>query len=155
MIHLEALPTPRNPFISIQILQEIPQQILTQDRVCGCQVYSHESLVSLLLKTSGSTLSGRQRVSAFYRAIATCLEYQTGCDAETFVNLNSQGAGWILIFCNRALVFSYFLRDAETFNFESVEQLTQIGREIIEGALTIAQNYFDFSTRFVPWKQAS
>ncbi|MGF1491398.1 MAG: DUF269 domain-containing protein [Microcoleaceae cyanobacterium] len=155
MIHLEVLPTRANPFISTQLIQEIPRQILAQDRVCGCQVYSHESLINLLLNNSGSALSGQQRVNVFYQAVATCLEYKTGRDTETFVNLNSEGVGCVLIFCNRALVFSSFFQGVEKFKFESVEQLIQAGGNIIEQALSVARSYFDFSIRSVPVKQAS
>lgn len=138
-----------------QFLQEIYQQLLHLDSGCDCQVYAHESLINVLLKSSNHPLSGKQRIRVFYQAIATYLEQETGQKVETFINLNTAGLGWILIFCNRALVISQFLPNAERFEFESVEHLVQEGEKVIESALSVARSYFDFPASKVSFKQAS
>ena len=88
-------------------------------------------------------------------AIATYLEQETEQKTEIFINLNTAGLGWILIFCNRALVISQFLPNAERFEFKSVEHLVQEGEKMIESALNVAQSYFDFPSPRVSLKQAS
>lgn len=155
MICIETRSLSKTNLIRSQFLQEIYQQILHLDSGCDCQVYAHESLINVLLKSSNHTLTGKQRVRVFYQAIATYLEQEIGQNVEIFINLNTAGLGWVFIFCNRALVISQFLPNAESFEFESVEHLVQEGEKVIESALGTAQNYFDFPAAKVSFKQAS
>jgi hypothetical protein len=155
MICIETGSLSKINLIRSQLLPALYQQILQLDSGCDCKVYAHESLINVLLKSSSHTLTGKQRVRIFMSAIATCLEQETGQDTEIFVNLNSSGLGWILIFCNRALVVSQFLPNAESFEFKSVEHLVQEGEKVIESALTVAQSYFDFPAHKVSFQQAS
>ena len=155
MICIETRSLSQTNLIRSQFLPAIYQHILHLDSGCDCQVYAHESLVNVLLKSSTHTLSGQQRVRVFYQAIATCLEQETGQNTEVFINLNPSGLGWILIFCNRALVSSQFLQNADRFEFKSVKHLVQEGERVIESALSVAQNYFDFPAPKVSFKQAS
>jgi|GEM_PF-3424560 hypothetical protein len=155
MICIETRSLSKTNLIRSQFLQEIYQHILHLDSGCDSQVYAHESLINVLLKSSNHPLTGKQRVRVFYQAIATYLEQETGQTVETFINLNTAGLGWVLIFCNRALVISQFLQNAEAFEFESVEYLVQEGETVIESALTVARSYFDFPAAKVSLKQAS
>ncbi len=141
--------------IRSQFLQAIYQQVLHLDSGCDCQVFAHESLINVLLKSSSHALTGKQRVRVFYQAIAAYLEQEIDQETEVFINLNSSGLGWILIFCNRALVSSQFLQNAEKFEFKSVEHLVQEGEKVIESAFNVAQSYFDFPAPLVSFKQAS
>ncbi|WP_413167093.1 DUF269 domain-containing protein [Capilliphycus salinus ALCB114379] len=151
-----------NPSLySSYFVREIVAQVRLQDTRIAYQDLSDELLVKSLI--GHSTLGGDndipslQKISAFYRAVASRLEQETGQMAEVFMNLGQDDVGWILVFCGRLLVISEFLRDANRFRFESVEHLGEVGERVIEEALERAREYFDFPILglSVPLKRAS
>ena len=131
-------------------LEDVIQQICLQNPIQGCPIQPQQKL-SLHSKSSG-----REQLSAFYHAIATQLERETGQMTETFINLNPAGLGWVLIFCNRILVISQFIPNAQRFQFKSLDHLVQEGENNVQEALEVAKSYFDFSPQYsVPLQQAS
>ncbi len=161
MIHLEAISISNSSLFSSSFAREIIEQTRVQDGTATYQDCSDEFLLKSLM---GHLTLGRdrdipslQKISAFYRAVASRLEQETGQMAEVFINLGQDDIGWILVFCGRLLVISQFLRNADGFRFESVEHLTDEGERVIQNALERAREYFDFPAPglSVPLKRAS
>ena len=151
MIHQTAISLAKLSPYNSSFVGDILEQVRVQDTTATYQKLSDEFLLRSLI--GYSTLGGDndipnlQKISAFYRAVASRLEQETGKMAEVFINLGQDDVGWILVFCGRVLVISQFLRDADSFSFESVEHLTDFGDEVIQDALERAREYFDFPVR--------
>ncbi|MCG5061635.1 MAG: DUF269 domain-containing protein [Limnoraphis sp. WC205] len=161
MIHLEAISHSNSSLFNPSFVREIVKQVRVQDTTVADQDLSDELLLKSLIGYStlgaDNDIPSLQKISAFYRAVACRLEQETGQRVEIFINLGQDDIGWILVFCGRLLVISQFLRDTDSFRFESVEHLTYEGERVIQNALERAREYFDFPARglSVPLKRAS
>lgn len=65
------------------------------------------------------------RVKAFYNAIATAVELETGLMAVPFVNLTHEGFGRALVIVGKLVVLDKTLRDIHRFGFDSLEKLVE------------------------------
>ena len=138
-------------------LQEFIQQVRQQDT---CGTFSNcddRLLVRSLLFPSKSEKENHEidpltnlRVSAFYRAIATIIERETGYITETFINLTSKKLSSALIFCGGVLVVYQIIRKLELFGFESIDKLAFEGSVLITNALAKASQYLDYSPQIEP-----
>lgn len=161
MIHQIAISHSNPSLYNSSFVREIIKQLRVQDTTATYQDLSDELLLKSLIGDStlerDNDIPSLQKISAFYRAIASRLEQETGQMAEVFLNLGQDDVGWILVFCGRLLVISQFLRDADSFGFESVEHLADFGERMIQNSLERAREYFDFPVRgiSVPLKRAS
>ncbi|MFZ1026014.1 MAG: DUF269 domain-containing protein [Limnoraphis robusta] len=160
MIHQTAIFPSNSSLFNPSFAREIVKQVRVQDTTVGSQDLSDELLLKSLIGSStggDNDIPSLQKISAFYRAVACRLEQETGQRVEIFINLGQDDIGWILVFCGRLLVISQFLRDTDSFRFESVEHLTYEGERVIQNALERAREYFDFPARglSVPLKRAS
>lgn len=63
------------------------------------------------------------RVKAFYNAIATAVESETGLMAVPFINLTHEGFGRALVIVGKLVVLDKTLRDIHRFGFDSLEKL--------------------------------
>ncbi|MGD1898954.1 MAG: NifX-associated nitrogen fixation protein [Phormidesmis sp.] len=81
------------------------------------------------------------RILAFYRAIATCIEQETGQLSQVVVDLSHEGFGWALIFSGRLILVSKTLRAAQRFGFDSFEKLNAEGEKLINKGIDLAQRF--------------
>ncbi|MEB3279799.1 MAG: DUF269 domain-containing protein [Lyngbya sp.] len=151
MIHQTAIFHSNSSLYRSDFVRDIVAQVRVQDTRNAYQDLSDELLLQSLIGYStlgeDNDIPSLQKISAFYRAVASRLEQETGQMAEVFINLGQDDVGWILVFCGRLLVISQFLRDADSFRFESVEDLASVGETVIQNALERAREYFDFPIR--------
>lgn len=83
------------------------------------------------------------RVMAFYRAIASRVEEETGQLCQVVIDLSHEGFGWALVFCGRLLVVSKTLRDAQRFGFDSLEKTSIEGEKIVQSGVNAIQKFPD------------
>jgi len=83
----------------------------------------------------------KSRILAFYRAIAYCIERETGSLAQVVVDLNHEGFGWALVFAGRLILVSKTLRDAQRFGFKSLEKMSEEGDKLVQKGIELAQQY--------------
>ncbi|MFN4877487.1 MAG: NifX-associated nitrogen fixation protein [Aphanizomenon sp.] len=76
------------------------------------------------------------RINAFFRAIASSIEKETGLISNVVVELGHEGFGWALIFSGRLL-----LRDAHRFGFDSFEKLDEEGTKFVEKGIDLAKRF--------------
>jgi probable nitrogen fixation protein len=81
------------------------------------------------------------RIMAFYRAVAACIETETGQLAQVVIDLNHEGFGWALIFSGRLLVVVRTLRDAQRFGFDSLEKVAAEGEKLIQSGVNSIQRF--------------
>jgi probable nitrogen fixation protein len=81
------------------------------------------------------------RIMAFYRAVAYCIEQETGSLSQVVVDLNHEGFGWALVFAGRLLLVSKTLRDAQRFGFKSLEKMSAEGEKLVQKGVELAQKF--------------
>ncbi|MDA0674170.1 MAG: NifX-associated nitrogen fixation protein [Cyanobacteria bacterium] len=81
------------------------------------------------------------RILGFYRAIAACIEQETGQLSQVAVDLSHEGFGWALIFSGRLILVSKTLRDAQRFGFDSLEKLNAEGEQLVQKGIVLAQRF--------------
>ena len=82
-------------------------------------------------------------IMAFYRAIAYCIEAETGTISQVVIDLSHEGFGWALIFAGRLLLVARTLRDAQRFGFESLEKAAVEGEKMVASGIEMARKYPD------------
>jgi probable nitrogen fixation protein len=83
----------------------------------------------------------KSRIMVFYRAIAYCIEQETGSLAQVVVDLNHEGFGWALVFAGRLILVSKTLRDAQRFGFRSLDKMNVEGTKLVEKGIELAKTY--------------
>jgi probable nitrogen fixation protein len=78
---------------------------------------------------------------AFFRAIAFCIEQETGSLAQVVVDLNHEGFGWALVFAGRLILVSKTLRDAQRFGFTSLEKMAAEGDKLVSKGIDLAKRF--------------
>ncbi len=86
------------------------------------------------------------RILAFYRAIAYCIEAETGLLSQVVIDLSHEGFGWALIFSGRLLLVSKTLRDAQRFGFDSLEKLAIEGDKITAAGIALGKRFPEVSS---------
>jgi probable nitrogen fixation protein len=81
------------------------------------------------------------RILGFYRAIATCIEQETGQLSQVVLDLSHEGFGWALVFSGRLILVSKTLRDAQRFGFDSLEKLNAEGEKLVQKGIDLAQRF--------------
>ncbi|NMG05571.1 NifX-associated nitrogen fixation protein [Brasilonema sp. UFV-L1] len=81
------------------------------------------------------------RIMAFYRAVAACIEKETGLLSQVVIDLSHEGFGWALIFSGRLLLVAKTLRDAHRFGFDSLEKLAEEGEKFVQSAVDLAKRF--------------
>jgi len=83
----------------------------------------------------------KSRILAFYRAIAYCIEQETGSLAQVVIDLNHEGFGWALVFAGRLILVSKTLRDAQRFGFKSLDKMNAEGTKLVQKGIELAKKY--------------
>ncbi len=75
------------------------------------------------------------RILCFYRAIAVCIEKQTGKLCQVVIDLSHEGFGWAIVWTGRLVVLSRTLRDAQRFGYPSLQKLASQGERLVESGI--------------------
>lgn len=136
-------------------LKAIVQQFRGQDSYGTYRNWSDELLLKPFLVTKQKkreiSLEGevdpmtQARIMVFYRAVAACIEKETGLLSQVVVDLSHEGFGWALVFSGRLLLVTKSLRDAHRFGFDSLEKLAEEGEKFIEKGIELAQRFPEVS----------
>ncbi len=132
-------------------LQAIAQQIRANDPYGTFRNWSDDLLVKPYVVTKAQkraiSVEGdvdpitKGRILAFYRAIASCIEAETGKLCQVVVDLSHEGFGWVLIFSGRLLVVSRTLRDAQRFGFDTLEKVAAEGDKLTQSGINYIQRF--------------
>lgn len=134
-------------------LKAIVQQIRANDPYGTFRSWSDELLLKPYVVTKAQkreiSVDGdvdpitKGRIMAFYRAIATCVESETGQLSQVVIDLSHEGFGWALVFSGRLLVVARTLRDAQRFGFDSLEKLAAEGDKITQSGIEYIRRFPD------------
>ncbi len=83
------------------------------------------------------------RILCFYRAIAVCIEKQTGKLCQVVIDLSHEGFGWAIIWTGRLMVLSRTLRDAQRFGYPSLQKLAAQGERLVESGIKNIEQFPD------------
>ncbi|MDJ0674763.1 MAG: NifX-associated nitrogen fixation protein [Calothrix sp. MO_167.B42] len=143
--------TAKNEPINSPFLKAIVQQIRGQDVYGVYRNWSDELILKPYIVSKKQkreiSLEGEVdprtigRIMAFYRAVAACIEQETGLLSQVVIDLNHEGFGWALVFSGRLLLAKKSLRDAHRFGFESLEKVAEEGGKFIEKGLDLAKRF--------------
>lgn len=133
------------------LMQELVKQIRGQDSYGTYRTWSDELLLKpfIVSKERKRKISvdgdvdpvTKARIMAFYRAIATRIEQETGLLGQVIIDLSHEGFGWALVFCGRLLVVAKTLRDAQRFGFDSFEKLDAEAEKLLQKGIDLAKRY--------------
>lgn len=143
-------PTPVETLDS-PLLKAIVQQIRANDPYGTYRNWSDELLLKpyVVSKAQKREISvegevdpiTQGRILAFYRAIAHCIEVETGMLSQVVIDLSHEGFGWALVFSGRLLLVARTLRDAQRFGFDSLEKLAAEGDKLIASGISLANRF--------------
>ncbi len=132
-------------------LKAIVQQIRGQDTYGVYRNWSDELILKPFVVTKQKkreiSLEGEvnpitvARIVAFYRAVASRIEEETGLLSQVVVDLSHEGFGWALVFSGRLLLVVKTLRDAHRFGFESLENMAEEGEKLVQKGVELAQKF--------------
>ncbi len=131
-------------------LTELVLQVRAQDHYGVYRSWSDELVLANFvvskekkrkISVEGDVDSATQlRILCFYRAIASCVEKQTGKLCQVVIDLSHEGFGWAIVWTGRLIVLSRTLRDAQRFGYVSLEKLATEGEKLVtSGVGAIAQ----------------
>jgi probable nitrogen fixation protein len=83
------------------------------------------------------------RVKAYFNAIATLIEQQSGLMAVPLVHLHYEGFGRALITVGRLVVMDRNLRDVHRFGFRSLATMQTEANAVVNRALALIREYPD------------
>ena len=81
------------------------------------------------------------RLKAYYNALATSIEKETGIMAVPVVNLTHEGFGRAFIVVGKLIVLDKTLRDVHRFGFPSLEKLSTDSHKLISKAVKMIDQY--------------
>ncbi|HBL12431.1 MAG TPA: NifX-associated nitrogen fixation protein [Cyanobacteria bacterium UBA11162] len=132
-------------------LQELVRQVRAQDHYGVYRNWADELVLSSFvvskekkrqISVDGDVESGTQlRILCFYRAIAACIEKETGQLCQVVIDLSHEGFGWALVWTGRLMAVSATLRDAQRFGYDSLEKLAAQGDKVTKSGIEIIQRF--------------
>ncbi|BAY44231.1 hypothetical protein SAMD00079811_18270 [Scytonema sp. HK-05] len=136
-------------------LKAIVQQFRGQDSYGTYRNWSDELLLKPFIvskqKKREISLEGevdpmtQARIMVFYRAVAACIEKETGLLSQVVIDLSHEGFGWALVFSGRLLLVTKTLRDAHRFGFDSLEKLAEEGEKFVQKGIDLAKRFPEVS----------
>ena len=134
-------------------LKELVLQVRAQDHYGVYRTWKDELVIANFVvsreKKSKISVEGdvdpatQLRILCFYRAIAVCIEKQTGKLCQVVTDLSHEGFGWAIIWTGRLIVLSRTLRDAQRFGYPSLEKLAAQGERLVESGLKSIEKFPD------------
>lgn len=135
------------------LLQALVQQIRAQDHYGVYRSWSDELVLSPFIVTKDKkrsiSLEGevdpatQLRILCFYRAVAACVETETGKLCQVVIDLSHEGFGWALVWTGRLIVINRTLRDAQRFGFDSLEKLAAQGEKLVQSGIESIEKFAD------------
>ncbi len=132
-------------------LKELVLQVRAQDHYGVYRNWKDELVLSNFVvskeKKSKISVDGdvdaatQLRILCFYRAIAVCIEKETGKLCQVVTDLSHEGFGWALVWTGRLVVLSRTLRDAQRFGYPSLKKLAAQGERLVESGLKNIEKY--------------
>ena len=83
------------------------------------------------------------RIICFYRAIAACIEKQTGKLCQVVIDLSHEGFGWAIVWTGRLVVLPHTLRDAQRFGYPSLKKLAAQGERLVDSGIKTIEKFPD------------
>lgn len=143
--------TATNEVVNSPFLKAIIQQIRGQDVYGVYRSWSDELILKPYVvskkKKREISVEGEVdpvtvgRIIAFYRAVAACIEQETGLLSQVVLDLNHEGFGWALVFSGRLLLSVKTIRDAHRFGFESLENVAEEGEKFVQKGTDLAKRF--------------
>ncbi|ELS00728.1 putative nitrogen fixation protein [Xenococcus sp. PCC 7305] len=134
-------------------LKELVLQIRAQDHYGVYRNWKDELVLSNFvvskekksqISVEGDVDSATQlRIICFYRAIAVCIEKQTGKLCQVVMDLSHEGFGWAIVWTGRLMVLSRTLRDAQRFGYPSLEKLAAQGERLVDSGIKAIAKFPD------------
>ena len=134
-------------------LQELIKQIRLADTFSKYRDWSNELLLERLIVSldkeehSSKNLNfdplNQLLTNAFYQAIGSRIEKETGQTTETFVHLRNKEFSSAVISCSGVLVFYSLIWGYRSFGFLSLQELIESAETNIQDAVTKANHYLD------------
>ena len=81
------------------------------------------------------------RVKAYYNAIASLIEKQTGLMAVPVINLTHEGFGRAFVTVGKLIVVDKTLRDVHRFGFPTLAKLNEEAGKLIDKAVELINGY--------------
>ncbi|MEC4894972.1 MAG: NifX-associated nitrogen fixation protein [Oscillatoria sp. PMC 1051.18] len=132
-------------------LQELVRQVRAQDHYGVYRSWSDELVLAPFvvskekkrqISVSGDVEPATQlRVLSFYRAVAACIEKETGKLCQVVIDLSHEGFGWSLVWTGRLMVVSRTLRDAQRFGYGSLEKLASQGEKLTKSGVEAIERF--------------
>ena len=126
-------------------LQELVLQVRAQDHYGVYRSWKDELVLANFVvskeKKSQISVEGdvdpatQLRILCFYRAIAACIEKQTGKLCQVVIDLSHEGFGWAIVWTGRLMVLSRTLRDAQRFGYPSLKKLAAQGERLVDSGI--------------------
>lgn len=136
-----------------KFLQELVLQVRAQDHYGVYRSWSDELVLANFVvskeKKSQISVEGdvdpatQLRILCFYRAIATCIEKETGKLCQVVTDLSHEGFGWAIVWTGRLIAVSRTLRDAQRFGYPSLKKLAAQGERLVESGIKTVNKYPD------------
>ncbi|MBW4631042.1 MAG: NifX-associated nitrogen fixation protein [Iphinoe sp. HA4291-MV1] len=143
--------TPSTETLNSPFLKALVQQFRGQDSYGTYRTWTDELLLKQFIvskqKKREISVEGevepftQARIMVFYRAVAACIEKETGLLSQVVINLSHEGFGWALIFSGRLLLVVKTLRDAHRFGFDSLEKLAEEGENFVQTGVDLAKRF--------------
>ncbi len=134
-------------------LQALVQQVRAQDHYGVYRSWKDELVLSNFVvskeKKSQISVEGdvdpatQLRILCFYRAIAACIEKETGKLCQVVIDLSHEGFGWAIVWTGRLMVLSRTLRDAQRFGYPSLQKLAAQGERLVESGVKTVEKFPD------------
>lgn len=138
---------------SSNFLKELVLQVRAQDRYGVYRSWKDELVLAKYVvskeKKSQISVEGdvdpatQLRVLCFYRAIAACIEKETGKLCQVVIDLSHEGFGWAIVWTGRLMVLSRTLRDAQRFGYPSLKKLAAQGERLVESGIKTVEKFPD------------
>jgi probable nitrogen fixation protein len=145
--------TETNPNIVAEnaFLQELVRQVRAQDHYGVYRSWKDELVLANYvvskekkrqISVEGDVDPATQlRILCFYRAIAACIEKETGKLCQVVIDLSHEGFGWSLVWTGKLMVVSRTLRDAQRFGYDSLEKLAAQAEKLINSGVETIQKF--------------
>ncbi|MGR9116019.1 MAG: NifX-associated nitrogen fixation protein [Gammaproteobacteria bacterium] len=140
-----------DPFLENDFVNEMLKQLRALDTYDTYEGWSKAKIVDPLVLTKERkkeipvvgdpdeiTLA---RVKAYYNAIASAIEKESGLMAVPMINITHEGFGRALVMVGKLIVVDKVLRDIHRFGFPSLEKMCEQSNKIIDRAKELIEKY--------------
>ena len=134
-------------------LKELVLQVRAQDSYGVYRTWKDELVIANFVvtkeKKSKISVEGdvdpatQLRILCFYRAIAVCIEKQTGKLCQVVTDLSHEGFGWAIVWTGKLVVLSRTLRDAQRFGYPNLKKLAAQGERLVASGIKAIEQFPD------------